>query len=1041
MADFNTRLTILSKVEIDDLYALPQLNDNERAFYFSLDDEEMLEMKSLKSIETRVHFILQLGYFKTKNLFFDTTFEMCLDDVRYISSTYFNGVDITQSSVTKRTKFHNYARILKCVAYTFLNQNTHEQLIQKALVCATICVDPRYLFEQLILFLEEHHIVLPGYSTLQKIISQSLTLESQRLYTLVAQHIPESIDMTLKKLLISGEDEKKDKEAEREKECKKIYGITLLKKDAKGFNYTEMMKEIHKKQTCEVLFHSSKNIISYFNISPQNISYYASLVDYYSVDRLNELSYEMARLYVLCYVFYRFEKIHDNLISIFFYRMGIYENQAKKYSKDSVYDHKKEMNGYDETIATILDLFLDKKIKNTKIRPAAFNIVAEENFADLPKHLRNQLIDEAKFRWGYYLSISKTIAKNIRPLVCAIDFESDTPTSPLMKALQFIKNTFSQKQSLKQQKEEAFPIDFMPANLQSYMYEAIEVDGCIQKVLNVYQYEFLVYFCLKRALDSELIFVNTSNSFKNFKKDLCEDWQENKDSILKTLNNPVLNNPIKERLEKLQEDYTKRLVEVNQRIQSGDNKAIHIKKETTIIREDKTEKIVEWTLPYPKKDEKINNPFYEQFPKINLSQLLCEVNKICSLVDEFTHIKSRYAKTKADEDGIFATITALATGHGIFYMSDICDIGYTRLLSTLKNFIRLENLKKTNAKVVNKLMTLTIFKHWNLLDNKLISTLDGKKVRTRRDHFMARHSSKYFGQKRGIVLYSMIANNACPNAMIMSPNDYEGHSFFDVASNNTTDIHPDFLSGDTHSINQVNFALVELMGSSFIPHIKNIPDQAKKIGCFDNPELYNDKDYLIVPKSQYDVRLIEDEWENIMHIYASLLLKKTTQRVIVRKLCSQKRSKTQRALAEYNKILHDLHVLNVIDDQELRRGTRTSLNRGEGYHQLTGKIISINGSRLRGTNELELMISSECIRLIANCIIFYNAYILSELYDMHERLGNIDVLEMIKKISPIAWRHINLNGRYEFSTIYEALNLNAILSKIVFNYKNKEGNL
>lgn len=59
MADFNTRLTILSKAEIDDLYALPQLNDDERAFYFSLDDEEMLEMKSLKSIETRVHLNLE----------------------------------------------------------------------------------------------------------------------------------------------------------------------------------------------------------------------------------------------------------------------------------------------------------------------------------------------------------------------------------------------------------------------------------------------------------------------------------------------------------------------------------------------------------------------------------------------------------------------------------------------------------------------------------------------------------------------------------------------------------------------------------------------------------------------------------------------------------------------------------------------------------------------------------------------------------------------------------------------------------------------
>jgi hypothetical protein len=62
---------------------------------------------------------------------------------------------------------------------------------------------------------------------------------------------------------------------------------------------------------------------------------------------------------------------------------------------------------------------------------------------------------------------------------------------------------------------------------------------------------------------------------------------------------------------------------------------------------------------------------------------------------------------------------------------------------------------------------------------------------------------------------------------------------------------------------------------------------------------------------------------------------------------------------------------------------------------------------------------------------------LSELYDMHEKLGDTKVLEIIKKISPIAWRHINLNGRYEFSTIFEALILHEILTKIVFDYKSK----
>jgi TnpA family transposase len=232
--------------------------------------------------------------------------------------------------------------------------------------------------------------------------------------------------------------------------------------------------------------------------------------------------------------------------------------------------------------------------------------------------------------------------------------------------------------------------------------------------------------------------------------------------------------------------------------------------------------------------------------------------------------------------------------------------------------------------------------------------------------------------------------------------------------------------------------LIELIGSAFIPHIKNIPDQAKKIGCFEDPETYKNKEYLIVPKFQYDVNLIEEEWENIQHIYASLLMKNTSQRVVIRKLCTGRRNKTQKALAEYNKILHDLHVLNVIDDPQLRRGTRTSLNRGEGYHQLTGKTISINGSKLRGVGEVELIISSECVRFIANCIIFYNAYMLSELYEMHEKLGNTEILEIIKKISPIAWRHINLNGRYDFSSLFEALNLRDILSKIVFDYKNKQ---
>lgn len=1048
MVDFDTRLTILSKREIDDLYGLPCFNEDEQAFYFALDAEEKKEMEALKSIESRLHFILQLGYFKAKSLFFDMSFSACINDINYIRQCYFVEHEVKQNSVSKNIRFDNNNRILKLLSYTLMNKVVHEKLDKQLLERVKTCVDPRFLFDDTLTYLNEQKIVLPGYSTLQKIISQILRIENKRLYRVIKQHITPSVDITFKELLTLEKIEKTDQKtvknsrelkANKKKDISKdIYGITVLKKDAKSFRYKEMMKEVDKKKRSETIFHTAKGIIPKLDISTQNIAYYASMVDYYSVDSLKELSYETVRLYMLCYIYYRFEKLHDNIITMFFYHMNLYEKQGKTHVKEAVYQHKRETNDYDEKIADIIDVLVDDTISDLNVRPSAFQIVDKKEIPRLSQHLRNQLFDETKFLWGYYLSIAKITTKNLRPLVGAIDFESDDPNNALIKAVSFIKNTFPQKMSLKQQPSTSFPLDCIPASLHDYLYDVQEVEGQLHKVLNVYKYEFLVYYRLSKALDSERIFVNTSINFKSLKEDLYKNWEEDKEKLLATLNNPILNTPIDEQLATFKKDYTNGLVNVNQRIQKGENPSVRIKKEEKIIDEAGiVRRTFEWVLPYPKQEEEINSPFYDQLSPVSLNQVLRFVNERCGLIDEFTHIKSRYSKTKADEDSLYATITALATGHGIFQMAGLCDIAYTQLLGTFRNFIRLENLRKTNAKLVNKLAELPLFKQWNLLDNKLIFSVDGKKVFTRRNHCMARYSSKYFGQKRGVVLLSMIANNACPNALLISPHEYEGHSLYDVVYNDITELEADYVSGDTHSINHVNFALMHLIGCKFIPHIKNIYNQADKIYSFDSPETYNN--YVIAPKKQFTEALIKDEWPNIQHIFVSLLMKHTTQHVIVRKLSSHHRSnKTLQALWEYNKILHDQHVLNVIDSPSLRRATRTALNRGEGYHQLTGKIMSINGNKLRGTTERELAISGECIRLIANCIIFYNTYLLSELYARYEKLGDKDALERIKKISPIAWRHINLGGRYEFTIILEALNVTEMLKNVMFNVHDKK---
>jgi hypothetical protein len=82
--------------------------------------------------------------------------------------------------------------------------------------------------------------------------------------------------------------------------------------------------------------------------------------------------------------------------------------------------------------------------------------------------------------------------------------------------------------------------------------------------------------------------------------------------------------------------------------------------------------------------------------------------------------------------------------------------------------------------------------------------------------------------------------------------------------------------------------------------------------------------------------------------------------------------------------------------------------------------------KLRFKLECEQELWSECSRLIANCIIFYNASILSRLLEHQERIGDTLGTEATKKVAPIAWQNINLQRRFEFHKAPDALNVDAI---------------
>ncbi len=86
-------------------------------------------------------------------------------------------------------------------------------------------------------------------------------------------------------------------------------------------------------------------------------------------------------------------------------------------------------------------------------------------------------------------------------------------------------------------------------------------------------------------------------------------------------------------------------------------------------------------------------------------------------------------------------------------------------------------------------------------------------------------------------------------------------------------------------------------------------------------------------------------------------------------------------------------------------------------------------------SEIEMEVNNECNRLIASCIIYYNAVLLSELFKKYKKENNVEFCDMIKRFSPVAWQHINLGGKYEFCQNQIHLNIQEVIASFSDDFK------
>ena len=766
------RLTVLSDAEQEALYGLPDFDNAQRLEYLALTEAELAIASSRPGLHAKVYCVLQIGYFKAKHAFFGFDWNDVQADCAFVLSRYFHAEAFEHKLITKHEHYSQRERIAELFGYQPWAADFLPQLAQQAAQIVRRDVTAGFVAAELIVWLNEHKIIRPGYTTLQELVSEALSVERRRLGGLLVEVLDESAKAALSQLLVRDDT---------------LSQLAALKQDAKDFSWRQMAREREKRATLEPLHGIAKTLLPKMGVSQQNLLYYASLANFYTVHDLRNLKADQTQLYLLCYAWVRYRQLTDNLVDAMAYHMKQLEEGCSAGAKQSFTAEQVRRHQETPQVGRLLSLYVDDSVADPtpfgEVRQRAYKIMSRDVLQSTAQRMSVKQPNKLALHWQAVDGLAERIRRHLRPLYVALDFVGTAQDSPWLAALTWAKSVFAKQQRLSERPLAECPEATLPKRLRPYL---LTFDGDGNPTgLHADRYEFWLYR------------------------------------------------------------------QVRKRFQSGE-----------------------------------------------------------------------------------------------LYLDD---------------------------------------------------------------SLQHRHFS---------------------DELVIGAHEYEGHHVFDVWYRNTSDIVPSAITGDMHSVNKANFAILHWFGLRFEPRFTDLDDQLQELYCADDPALY--EKCLIRPAGRIDRQLIVSEKANIDQIVATLGLKEMTQATLIRKLCTYTApNPTRRAIFEFDKLVRSIYTLRYLRDPQLERNVHRSQNRIESYHQLRSTIAQVGGKKeLSGRTDIQIEISNQCARLIANAIIYYNSAILSRLLTKYEVAGNAKALELITQMSPAAWRHILLNGHYTFQSDGKMIDLDALVAEL-----------
>ena len=615
----------------------------------------------------------------------------------------------------KQTKFDHADRIRN-----YLNYKDFDALeilhLRRFLYAKLLVADERpiALFDLCTHELVERKVVLPGATTLARLIVQIRERVSQRLYRDLARRLTNKHKERLVDLVVPPEVGRKTP--------------------------FEQLRTPPTRVSSSALVASLERVISIRDVGVSNISLQdipesrlSSLSKYAAIawaQHLAKLNLERRQATLLAFMQYLERSATDDVLDVFDALMNSLGLKSERKWRKERLRGLKDLDSSALLLRDAVRVLFDSSIPEAKVRRTVFERFPETRLLEADQHVTELASPEGEEEPQAWQNATNVIGKFILKLLSTLEFESTPSGKPLLTAMKWLQRTSGKSSDSWGE----VPRVFVPKRWLGIVFPNDAVHRPAFVVCIAYQ--------LQQALKRREVFVVRSHQHSDPRAQLLqgEAWEAKRADICRSLG---LSKDPKVEIEKL-----------TQQLDAAYKRVIKQLKTDPSIELESVDSILTpvipplESLPESSTFKQLDSNMTSRLPEIDLSELLLEVNATTGFCDSMILASEGISKLEDHALSVCAVLVAQACNIGLKAVAQLGHpaLNLGRLAWVQQNYVRSDTILRANATLVEEHAKLPLVQRWG---GGEVASADGLRFVVPVRSIHTRSNSKYFGAQRG----------------------------------------------------------------------------------------------------------------------------------------------------------------------------------------------------------------------------------------------------------------------------------------------------